>query len=178
MILIVDMNCKKSSLGFYEFVMPIASVVKEYETKHYSEVKDVDDFEKIILSGVPLKDNEFMKDVKKFDWIKDCGKPILGICAGMQAIGMIFNSTLKKCQEIGMCEIETVKKNPLFSSSFKAYELHNFSIEPSKDLEVLAMSDKCIQAIKHKEKNIYGILFHPEIRNREIIERFSSFSSG
>lgn len=174
MILIVDMNCKKDSLGFYEFVMPIASLVKNYKAKHYSEInqEDIDNSEKIILSGVPLKDNEFMKDIEKFDWIKDCDKPVLGICAGMQIIGLMFNSYLKKCQEIGMKEIKTTKENPLFSSSFRVYELHNFTIEPSKDLEVLAKSEKCIQAVKHKERNIYGVLFHPEIRNKEIIERF------
>jgi GMP synthase-like glutamine amidotransferase len=29
-----------------------------------------------------------------------------------------------------------------------------------------------VQAIKHKQKDIFGVLFHPEVRNREIIERF------
>ena len=37
---------------------------------------------------------------------------------------------------------------------------------------LLAESSKCIQAVKHKEKNIYGVLFHPEVRNQEILKKF------
>ena len=98
--------------------------------------------------------------------------PILGICAGMQAIGMIFGSLLKPCKEIGMTEVETVKENYLFSSTFMAYELHNYGVEPSDMLEILAVSEKCIQGIKHKEEEIYGILFHPEARNKDIVTQF------
>ncbi|HII85303.1 TPA: hypothetical protein HA273_01700 [Candidatus Bathyarchaeota archaeon] len=50
--------------------------------------------------------------------------------------------------------------------------MHNYSLESPKDFEVLATSEKCVQAIKHKSKNIYGVLFHPEVRNQEIIRRF------
>jgi GMP synthase (glutamine-hydrolysing) len=65
-----------------------------------------------------------------------------------------------------------VKKNYLFSSTFTAYELHNYKINPSNTFEILARSKKCIQGIKHKEKEIYGLLFHPEVRNKDIIRRF------
>ncbi|MCJ7423113.1 hypothetical protein MUP01_02450, partial [Candidatus Bathyarchaeota archaeon] len=53
-----------------------------------------------------------------------------------------------------------------------AYELHKYSIKPSLELDVLAESNNCVQAIKHRERNIYGVLFHPEVRNRKIIEQF------
>jgi GMP synthase (glutamine-hydrolysing) len=71
-----------------------------------------------------------------------------------------------------MAEISTLKENPLFQGNFKAYTLHNFSVKPCQTFETLAKSTKCIQAIKHKQKNIYGVLFHPEVRNQEIIQRF------
>ena len=177
MILIIDMNYEKDSLGYYEFVMPIASVVKgmqDYEVKHFSEVSDADKYERIILSGTTLKDMEFAKKIHKFEWMKGCERPILGICAGMEAIGLVFGSRLKKCQEIGMAQVETTRPNPLFSSRFKAYELHNFSITPSRDFDILANSENCIQAVKHRYKNIFGVVFHPEVRNKEILERFVS----
>lgn len=173
MILIVDMNYK-GSLGFYEFVLPLCDIVRplEYEVKHYLEVRDVKTYKKIILSGTALKDFEYLKHIKSFEWIKTCDVPILGICAGMQAIGMVFGSLLKPCKGIGMTEVETVKENYLFSSTFKAYELHNFGVEPSNVFEMLAMSKKCIHGIKHKERDFYGVLFHSEVRNKEIIRRF------
>jgi GMP synthase-like glutamine amidotransferase len=177
MILVIDMNCKKDSLGFHEFVLPITTVIKpldDYTVKHYTELRegDVNNCDCIILSGTPLKDNATLSQLEKFEWIKTCGKPVLGICAGMQTIGLVFGSTLTKCVGIGMTEIVTVKENSLFFSSFRAYTLHNFSVAPSDDFDVLAQSAQCVQAIKHRQQNVYGVLFHPEVRNQEILQRF------
>ena len=177
MILVADLNFKKDSLGFYEFVSPIVAIVEELGecvVRHYLEVKqeDLSNCSKIILSGTALKDNVTLNQTDKFEWIKDCGKPILGICAGMQTLGVVFGARLEKCLEIGMVQVTTLMANPLFSSSFKAYALHNYSIQPSLEFDVLADSAKCVQAIKHKHKDIYGVLFHPEVRNKEIIQRF------
>ena len=177
MILVVDMNFKKDSLGFYEFVSPIVAIVEELDeciVRHYSELRQEDtrNCSKIILSGTALKDNATLNQTEKFEWIKDCDKPILGICAGMQTIGLVFGARLKKCLEIGMTQIITLMANPLFSSSFKAYALHNYSIQPSVEFDALADSAKCVQAIKHKQKDIYGVLFHPEVRNKEVIQHF------
>ena len=88
MILIVDMNYKKDSLGFYEFALPIASAIKKFdgcEIKHYSEIdaKDMKNYDRVILSGATLKNMEFSKDLGEFEWVKSFNKPILGICAGM-----------------------------------------------------------------------------------------------
>jgi len=178
MILVVDMNWKPDSLAFNEFVPPIVSVVQPLEecvVKHFLDVKpaELDVYSKIILSGTTLKDHATLKQVKRFDWIKTCGKPILGVCAGMQTIALVFNVPLKGCLQVGMAEITTVKENPLFQGNFRAYTLHNFSVEPSQTFETIAESTKCIQAIKHKQKNIYGVLFHPEVRNQGILKRFN-----
>jgi GMP synthase-like glutamine amidotransferase len=177
MILVVDMNFKKDSLGFPEFVSPIISVATELDecfVKHYLEMKqeDISNCSKIILSGTALKDNATLNQTDRFKWIKDCNKPILGICAGMQTTGLVFGAHLETCLEIGMTQIATLKANPLFSSTFRAYELHNYSVQPSIEFDVLADSAKCVQAIKHKQKDIYGVLFHPEVRNKEIIQHF------
>jgi GMP synthase-like glutamine amidotransferase len=179
MILVVDMNFKKDSLGFYEFVSPIVNIAQELEeclVKHYAEVRamDLQRSSKILLSGTALKDNLTLDQTSRFKWMKDYSKPILGVCAGMQTIGLVFGGRLQRCLEIGMTKVETLKANPLFSSRFKAYSLHNYSIQPSNEFEALAESAKCIQAIKHKQKDIYGVLFHPEVRNKEIIQRFIS----
>ncbi len=177
MILVVDMNCKKNSLGSHEFVLPIVTVIKAFddcEVKHYTDIgeHDAKKCDCFILSGTPLKDNATLTQTEMFEWVKTCGKPILGICAGMQTIGLVFGSSLTKCLGIGMTEITTVKENPLFSSSFRAYTLHNFSVVLSQDLDVLAKSAQCAQAIKHKRQSVYGVLFHPEVRNQEILKRF------
>ena len=179
MILVVDMNSRRASLAYHEFVTPIIAIIGELDesvVRHYSEItrEDLNECSKLILSGSPLKDTATLNEMEKFTWLETLCKPILGICAGMQTISLFFGSPLIKCSELGMTKIRTLKANPLFSSSFKAYSLHNFAIEPSPAFHVLAKSAKCVQAIKHKNREIYGVLFHPEVRNEEILQRFIS----
>jgi GMP synthase-like glutamine amidotransferase len=177
MILVVDLNWKKESLGYFEFVLPILEIAKNLDkcvVKHYSEItsEDVSYCDRIILSGTALKDNVTLSQPEKFSWIKTVDKPVLGICAGMQTIGVVFGLLLTRCLEVGMTSVSTLTDNPLFSSVFRAYSLHNYSVESSEEFEVLAESEKCVQAMKHKQKPIYGVLFHPEVRNTEIVKRF------
>jgi GMP synthase-like glutamine amidotransferase len=177
MILIVDLNWQRASLAYNEFVASIASVLAPMDkcvVKHFLEVtpSELGAYRCVVLSGNALKDTEAIKSVNSFGWIKETDKPILGICAGMQIISLVFEVPLTPCLQIGMTEIKTVKENLLFQDSFAAYALHNYSVEPSETFDVLAESARCIQAIRHKHKKIYGVLFHPEVRNQEILKRF------
>jgi GMP synthase-like glutamine amidotransferase len=177
MILIIDMNWKKDSLGYYEFVLPVLEVaekISEYKIKHYLEVtsQDLNQCSSIILSGTALKDIATLSQPEKFQWLTKTEKPVFGICAGMETIGIIFGAHLVKCLEIGMTPVVSLKNNPLFSADFKAYSLHSYCVEASEEFEVWAKSAKCIQVIKHKKKSIYGALFHPEVRNQELIKNF------
>jgi GMP synthase-like glutamine amidotransferase len=177
MILIVDMNWKKDSLGYYEFVLPIVAIAErldDYTIKHYVEVtsEDLNQCGKVILSGTALKDTATLNHPERFQWLKKTEKPVLGICAGMQTIGTVFGATLIKSLEIGMTQITTLKENTLFSGDYRAYSLHSYCVEPFGDFEAWAKSKKCIQAAKHKHKEIYGVLFHPEVRNKEILQQF------
>lgn len=188
-ILIVDMNARRDSLGYLEFVLPIERIVREHRKEHHHRdqwrcqesisihlteltPEIIQDADRIIMSGMPLKDHEHPEYVEKFVWMKNIDIPILGICGGMQFLAKLYGSEIFDCLEIGMTPIETVKDNPLFSSTFEAYELHSKAIEPSEIFEILARSRECVQAVKHKEKPQFGVQFHPEVRNNVIIERF------
>ena len=46
-------------------------------------------------------------------------------------------------------------------------------MENLDNFNILAETNS-IQAIKHKEKPFYGIMFHPEVRNEEIVKNFIS----
>ncbi|MCW3995390.1 MAG: hypothetical protein NWE98_04475 [Candidatus Bathyarchaeota archaeon] len=177
MILVVDMNWKRDSLAAAEFVAPIVTAVEPHErceVKHFSDLQPahLNDYSKIILSGTALKDHATLQQPQRFEWIKTCSQPVLGICAGMQTLSLVYGAQLSLCLQVGMIEIITLAPTPLFEGIFHAYALHNFSVEPADNFEVLAQSTKCIQAIKHKQKDLYGVLFHPEVRNQNILERF------
>ena len=173
MMLIVS-TCKEK-LNENEFVKPIANIVGErYVIKHYLDLKEeeINEADKIIICGTALKDNKYLKNINKFDWIKNFDKPISGICSGMQIIGLVFGSKLIKEKEIGIKNIKVEKENKLFSGNFEAYVLHNNSLEALNNFEILASSDISVQAIKHKNREIYGIIFHPEVRNERFINKF------
>ena len=185
MILIIDLCYKKDSLHKNEFVLPIERIVKNtgYAAQiiHYSELekKQIDVAEKIILCGTALKDNEYIKHLDRFEWLRNVDKPVLGICAGMQVIGLIFGAKLIEALEIGITKLKVASRpeHRLWTMDYglTVYELHNYAIEPLENFDVLAYSDVCIQAIKHKRKDIYGINFHPEVRQQKIVENFLNY---
>jgi GMP synthase (glutamine-hydrolysing) len=175
MILLIDLCYEKNSLSNLEFVQPIKRIVesigKKAEVVHFSELNPtiIGHSEKIIMCGTALKDNEFVYHKDEFEFLNDYKKPVLGICAGMQMIALVFGGKLIEQKEIGMTQIIT--KDPIFGDSMiSAYELHGNGIVPPKDFQVIAENVKGIQAIK--KDNIYGIVFHPEVRNRKLIESF------
>ena len=179
MILII--NICKEKLHYLEFVKPIEDILKEknieYKTIYYKKITDKEllnkKLKKIIICGTSLKDDEYLKNLDYFKWIKfpKLNKPIFGICGGMQILGLIHESELENKQEIGFYK-ESFKKYFLGLSGIKeVYHLHNNYITLSKDFQEFTES-KIPQAIKHKTKPIYGVLFHPEVRNKELIEYF------
>lgn len=174
-ILIISTNAEP--LHSFEFVKPIEKILKEnnvsFSTKHYSELtdKDLENAGKIIITGTSLKDNQFIKDIKNFDWIKTFEKPILGICAGMQIISLVFGAEIKRKTEIGFYREKFIKKFLSLEGEQEVYHLHdNYTTIP--DNSDYFTEGKIPQAIKHRLKDIYGVLFHPEVRNKALIEEF------
>ena len=84
----------------------------------------------------------------------------------------MFDEEIIVQEEIGMIKVETQIKNPLASGTFQAYNMHNFSVAEVTSFNVLAKSENTIQMISHKKINAFGVSFHPEVRNREIITNF------
>jgi len=174
MILIIDLNEKPNSLHYLEFITPITDLIKNSKVIHFSNLKPKDlKANKIILAGTSLKNSSYLKQYKKFSWIKEINKPLLGICAGMQIIAKVFNSKITKNTEIGPTLITKSSNHKLFNNIKEVYSLHNLSITLPKYFKIHLKSKKSIQAIKHNTKEIYGALFHPEVLNKELILKFT-----
>tara|TARA_Y100000296_G_scaffold87115_1_gene129897 strand:+ start:3194 stop:3682 length:489 start_codon:yes stop_codon:yes gene_type:complete len=161
MILII--NICKEKLHEFEFVKPIENVLKEkkrkFNTKHYSKIIDNDLLaDKIIICGTSLRDNYFLKDLRFFKWLKKFNKPVLGICGGAHIIGLILGYILKTKREIGLRKINIEKEFLEIKGKRKVYHLHKFYTLPET----------------FNYKNFYTTLFHPEVRNKELIVNFSN----
>ena len=180
MILLVDLCWRPDSLSAFEFVDPIAQIVREtgrvVAARHYTDVDTaaVNAAEAVILCGTALKDHGYAAHMDRFAWIRGCARPILGVCAGMQVLGLAFGGSLVECTEIGMTSVQVVKNDPIFTDTapFDAYTLHSFALDPPADLDVLAVSGRCVQAVRHRDRPVAGVLFHPEVRNPWAVTRF------
>ena len=95
--------------------------------------------------------------------------PILGVCRGMQSIQHYFGINIKKIKNhvknphtlniIGNSKIEEILKQHDKVNSFHEYG----SNEANKEIITMAISDDgIIEAVRHINKKIYGIMWHPE----------------
>ena len=190
-ILIIDTNFEKDSIFQLEYINPVIKIIKENSNKntikilHFSklktnideQIKQLKEYEKIIISGNSLQDFKFLENIDKFQFIKYTNKDILGICAGSQIIGKIFNLEIIKKTKIGIeknIKIENNNNNNNIINQAninEIYSLHNYYTNPDNQFETILKTTIPI-FIKHKEKNIYATTFHPEIKNEQIIINF------
>ncbi len=191
MILLVDLCFEPESLSCAEFVEPIADALKRagFSCKilHFTEVKENEleeygrreKYDRIILCGTALKDNAYAERLGSFSWIKGCEKPILGICAGMQVVGGVFGGRIVPQPAIGLEKMEIVRESPLLGEprEIEGYHLHNFGVSLPEDFLLLAGTPERVAAFQHGARPFYGIIFHPEVRNKWIIERFAALST-
>lgn len=187
-ILIIDLCNDENSLHFKEFVQPVIDILrkqcversktnesvvkKNYEVQHFKKLNLMESFEKIILCGVALKDFEYQKNLEIFKILKDFQGDVLGICAGAQIIGQLFGGSLKEGQEIGLIDLNILKEDKIFNGVdlSEVYCLHNKCLDSLEEFEILATSRNYVQVFKHN--NFYGVLFHPEVRNKSLIKNF------
>ena len=176
-IAIISLIPNQEPLWIDEFVKPIEKILNQLGHNTliipYHKTPNTNSFDKIIISGSPLGDFEANANLNYFKWIKNLDKPLLGICGGMQILTQIYSSELKNSLNIGLDSIKPTKDNPLISKPYQVYQLHAKTITPNKEFEIIAKNNtEYAQAIKHKTKPFYGVLFHPEVRNQEVILNF------
>jgi diphthine-ammonia ligase len=181
-ILLVDLCFEKASLSSYEFVHPIEDTLRRLDygcnILHYTEVnaQTLANHDKIILCGTALEDNAYAEHLQLLSWIKDFKKPILGICAGMQVISAVYGGSIVQNQAIGLEEIEIIRDSLLLGGprQIEVYHLHNYIATLPEGLSLLAGRIDAVEAFKHCTNPTYGIIFHPEVRSRWVLERFAN----
>ena len=125
---------------------------------------------KIVISPGPCTPNEAGISI---DLIKSSTVPLLGVCLGHQAIGAAFGGNIIKAPEIFHGKLSQVKHNQenIFKgidSPYSVVRYHSLIIEKDTlpdELEitgVLEENPEIIMSIKHKQRPIYGVQFHPE----------------
>ena len=137
----------------------------------------------IILSGGPnsvYADNAPRAERELFDIA-----PGLGICYGMQLLGYLEGSEVKRAgrREYGRAEVTITEPGVLFNGFGKGEEIsawmsHGDHVEspPPGFVAIASSNGNPLAAFRHRSKPIYGVQFHPEVahtpRGGEIISNF------
>ncbi|MCS7166213.1 MAG: glutamine-hydrolyzing GMP synthase [Gemmatales bacterium] len=127
----------------------------------------------IILSGGPASVYEQgapQVPTELFDW----GVPVLGICYGMQLIcqalgGKVVRGTVR---EFGRTPLTLLQSDPIFDGwprQSTVWMSHGDQVvEVSDEFVPLASTPNCpIAAVRHRDRPIYGLQFHPEVSHTE-----------
>ena len=178
MILVINNTINQKNAMYFPMLIKHLRSMKGFRYKVVNTQKDlekidVDQVTHIIISGSPLmvtKDSivpnldQFILNILS---ILRFNVPILGICFGCQLLNILFGGKLKRLRKM-FCE-----DTPLYRKDLPATDVRFCltyvidEIPPS--FEVLGRANirnhqvPCM--IKHKDRPIYGCLFHPEFHD-------------
>ncbi len=137
-------------------------------------VRDIEKLnpEKIIISPGPASPDEAGVTLEVIEYF--CDKlPILGICLGHQSIAQVFGgdviraenmmhgktSTMKR---VGECEIFKDLPKKFIATRYHSLIVDKNSLPHAIEPTAYSTDDNEIMALKIKNKDIYGVQFHPE----------------
>ena len=116
------------------------------------------------------------------DYVLESGKPVLGICYGMQVLTHALGGTVAGAphREYGAAMLETQKENPLLAAGAqRVWMSHGDRVErlPEGFASLAATSNAPFAAMGDTSRHLYGLQFHPEVAHTtngaEILRRFS-----
>jgi len=127
----------------------------------------------IILSGGP--ESVFAENSPKLDSeVWSLGKPILGICYGLQLLTQHFGGKVEPgtVREYGAAEVHHEHQHPLINNTAqncKVWMSHGDHVATSPpDFNVILKSKNgLIAAIAHKKMPLMGLQFHPEVSHTD-----------
>lgn len=170
MILIID-NYDSFVFNIYQYVQQLSDdevLCVRNDQISLEQIKDLSPTH-IILSPGPKhpKDSGVCLDILK----ANLNVPILGVCLGHQAIGLAFGASIKR-QDIPLhgktSKIRTLNGGgEIFMGlpdEFEVMRYHSLYVDdlPDNIVALAYADDGVLMGLKVKDKNIYGIQFHPE----------------
>ena len=135
------------------------------------QLSDVDAADGVLISPGPSTPE---RAGASMDVIRHCAAnrvPVLGVCLGHQAIGVVFGGTVDRAPELLHGKTSLVSHSGVgvlagVPSPFVATRYHSLTVLPETvpaELEVTGRTETgIVMAMRHRELPIQGVQFHPE----------------
>lgn len=148
---------KVRELGVYTEIFPGTVAPRELAS-----------FSALILSGGPA--SVYDPNAIQIDrGILELGRPVLAICYGMQFIAHALGGVIQRGQrgEYGVEELSISDGADLFRDvgDRSSVLMSHFDVvaDPGPAFDIIATTPNCLGAIRHKQRPIFGVQFHPEV---------------
>jgi GMP synthase (glutamine-hydrolysing) len=141
------------------------------EVVHYLDARDLSDAQAVVLSGssAPWAAHDPAALEHLGELVITSGRPVLGICAGMQLLGRFAGGSVDHAAEpeIGELEVEVVERDGLLRDIGERPRVFQYHTDELIGLpggfRLLATTGRCrVQAIASEERGWWGTQFHPE----------------
>jgi GMP synthase-like glutamine amidotransferase len=160
------------------------------------DIPDLNNFDLLVAMGGPM--DVWQEDLHHWlrpekaairHWVKDLGRPFLGICLGHQLLAAALDGAVRLTDqpEIGIGEVtltDAGRRDPLFAGfapPVETFQWHGAEVSRLPDgAEVLAMNSSCpIQAFRYGS-HAYGLQYHIEISASTVDEwsRIPEYRAG
>ncbi len=172
MILMID-NYDSFTYNIVQYCRELGADLKIIRNDEMS-VMDIEELhpEKIIISPGPASPDEAGITLEVIDYFKD-KLPILGICLGHQSIAQVFGGDVvraknmmhgktSKMSRVGECEIFKDLPQEFIATRYHSLIVDKETLPGTLEATAYSEDDNEIMAIKVKDRDIYGVQFHPE----------------
>ena len=171
MILMID-NYDSFTYNIVQYCRELGADLKIIRNDEMS-VEEIENLqpEKIIISPGPASPDEAGVTLDVINYFQD-KLPILGICLGHQSIAQAFGADIVRAKNMMHGKTSKIKHSncKIFDAlpeEFTATRYHSLIVDKNtlpQQVEPTAysMDDNEIMALKIKDKEIYGVQFHPE----------------
>ena len=129
------------------------------------------DFDGVLVSPGPGIPQEAGVSMAMIAACAERGQPMLGVCLGHQALGVVFGATVGRAPELLHGKTSAVLHDGTgvlagLPSPFTATRYHSLTIDPdtvTDDLIATAHTESgVIMAVRHRTLPLEGVQFHPE----------------
>ena len=129
------------------------------------------DFDGVLVSPGPGTPEEAGVSMAMIDGCAERAQPMLGVCLGHQALGVVMGATVGRAPELLHGKTSRVTHDGSgvlegLADPFTATRYHSLTIEPATLPESLVANGRTasgiIMAVRHVDLPLHGVQFHPE----------------